>query len=115
MAYKPAQTLPNLAEPHQRLEWARARANLADATEAARRHNWNENTYRSHENGNRPLSREAAVRYSKAFKVPAGWLLFNERAGEGSLDPRFAEVVEQIVPDQVPAALRVLKAFVNAA
>lgn len=49
-----------------------------EATDAARRHHWNENTYRSHENGTRPLSKSAAANYAKAFKVAAGWLLYGE-------------------------------------
>lgn len=95
------------------MAWARERAKFADATLAARRHHWNENTYRSHENGNRPLSRAAAVRYGKAFKVPAGWLLYNEGAGATSLDPVLVEIWEHIAPEKRPTAIRLLKALMD--
>ncbi|RAI33737.1 hypothetical protein CH340_11355 [Rhodoplanes serenus] len=67
--------------PGQRLSQARQRAGFESATDAARRFHWNENTYRSHENGARDVSRKAAERYGKAFKVSSGWILYGE--GEG--------------------------------
>lgn len=67
-----------MREPHERLKWARERRNVGDATAAARRFGWNENTYRSHENGTRDLSRKAAENYAKAFRVTSGWLLYGE-------------------------------------
>lgn len=113
MADKLNQILPNLAEPHQRLKWARVRTKSIDATEAARRHHWTVSTYLSHENGNRPLSRAAAIRYGNAFKVPAGWLLYNEGVGAGSLDPVLAEIWEHIKPEKRPTAIKILKALVD--
>src|SRR5262245_45435316 len=64
--------------PHQRLVRARERLGFKGPTDAARRFHWNVNTYRSHENGARELSKKAAAQYGKAFKVPPGWLLYGE-------------------------------------
>lgn len=72
--------------PGQRLAQARARAGFDNATDAARRYHWNENTYRSHENGVRDVSRKAAERYGKAFKVSSGWLLYGEGDGAAQSD-----------------------------
>ncbi|RAI42801.1 hypothetical protein CH341_17560 [Rhodoplanes roseus] len=70
-----------MESPSDRLSRARERAGFATATDAARRHHWNENTYRSHENGSRDLSRKAAEKYAKTFKVSSGWLLYGEGGG----------------------------------
>lgn len=59
---------------HDRLRKARIAAGYGDATSAARAFGWNENTYRSNENGARPFGREATIRYSRAFKVSLEWL-----------------------------------------
>lgn len=64
-----------MEEPFERLARARRDAGFEDATFAARRFGWNENSYRSHENGMRGLRRDVAERYAKAFRVNAGWLL----------------------------------------
>lgn len=74
-------TVRPMEEPHDRLMIARERAGFKGPTEAAHRYHWNENTYRSHENGNRDLSKKAAQRYGKAFKVSSGWLLYGEGDG----------------------------------
>jgi hypothetical protein len=66
--------LPILAEPHERLQYARRRKKFADATAAATFHGWNQNTYRSHENGTRGIKRSAARRYAAAFGVNEVWL-----------------------------------------
>lgn len=65
-------------EPHQRLMAARERAGFATASEAARRYGWNENTYRSHENGERGLRPDVAARYAAAFKVSPAYILIGE-------------------------------------
>ena len=74
---------PSLDEPHERLSWARIKAGFADATAAARRHHWNENTYRSHENGTRGITKKAAAKYAARFRVPTEWILL----GQGSMVP----------------------------
>ncbi len=61
-----------------RLKFARERAKFESPRSAARAFGWNENTYKSHENGMRaprgsdlePVLR----RYARAFKVPWEWL-----------------------------------------
>lgn len=60
---------------HDRLKKARTAAGYEDATKAAEAFGWNANTYRSNENGMRTFSREAAIRYSRAFRVSVDWLL----------------------------------------
>ena len=64
-----------MREPHERLQFARHKAGYRGATAAANAFGWNENTYRSHENGARGFKVAAAKRYGKAFHVPAAWLL----------------------------------------
>jgi len=69
-------------EPFQRLALARQRAGYATASEAARAFGWNENTYRSHENGERGLRIDVAYKYAKAFKVDVDFLVLGR---EGSV------------------------------
>lgn len=71
---------PENAQFSERLRQARQHAGFARPVEAAREHGWNENTYKSRENGLRGIPAFSEVRkYSRAFKVPFIWLL----AGEG--------------------------------
>lgn len=68
-----------IEEPRHRLAKARAAAGYDSPSEAARNlRNINKNTLISHENGNRGLSRMAAVKYAAAFGVEAGWLLYGK-------------------------------------
>jgi phage repressor protein C with HTH and peptisase S24 domain len=71
-----AKLRPMREEPHKRLKWARERAGIDDATAAAAKFGWNPNTYRSHENGARAISKKAAARYAQALRINAGWLLY---------------------------------------
>jgi phage repressor protein C with HTH and peptisase S24 domain len=59
-----------------RLRRARQQAGFATATDAALRHGWNPNTYKSHENGTRGLRGTAPERYAHAFGVSPAWLQF---------------------------------------
>lgn len=77
------QIVPILDEPGERLRWARERAGFKTASDAARRFGWNENTYRSNENGQRDFSKRKAAVYAKAFKVTVAWLI----QGEGAMTP----------------------------
>lgn len=61
---------------YERLKIARERANFKSAAEAARRFGWPESTYRASENGQRPITRDKAIEYSRAFRVPPEWLLY---------------------------------------
>lgn len=100
--YRPSMsTVPNLDDPSGRLKWAREKAQFKTASDAARRFHWNENTYRSHENGTRDISRKAANKYAKAFKIEngGGWILY----GEGSvppLDPELISLWDNLTPGQ---------------
>jgi phage repressor protein C with HTH and peptisase S24 domain len=73
-----------MEQPHERLQIARRNAGFETATDAARTFAWNENTYRSHENGERGLRLPIAERYAEAFGTSAAWLL----TGEGEPDPQ---------------------------
>ncbi len=66
-------------EPKDRLRKARELAGYESPTEAARALRVNKNTYISHENGNRPLSKNAAAQYALKLNTTAGWLLYGER------------------------------------
>lgn len=70
----------------ERLRQARIAAGFDTARAAARRHGWSVDTYGSHENGTRGLRNAAALRYARAFKVSAGWLLTGEGAGPAPPD-----------------------------
>ncbi len=68
--------LPTLYTQAERLKWARERR-FRSPREAARFHDWNENTYKSHEGGIRGqggLKLDDLRKYAQAFQVPADWL-----------------------------------------
>jgi hypothetical protein len=60
---------------HDRLRAARLAAGFATAKDAAERFGWNQNTYTSHENGNRDIPLGRAIDYAAAFKVHFPWLV----------------------------------------
>lgn len=68
-------------EPHERLREARERAGFTGPAEAAQHFNWNENSYKSRENGKRAILPASAEKYAKAYHVKAGWILFEEGPG----------------------------------
>jgi DNA-binding XRE family transcriptional regulator len=63
-----------MGERHDRLRQARIAAGFERASDAATRFGWNENTYKSNENGNAPFSFRKARDYAEAFGVRAEWL-----------------------------------------
>src|SRR4051794_11956754 len=63
-----------MGERHHRLRQARIAAGYERASDAAARFGWNENTYKSNENGNAPFSFRKAKEYAEAFAVRAEWL-----------------------------------------
>ena len=77
-----AGTLCTMTEPHERLKQIRIARGVATAADAARRFGWDEDTYKSHENGIRGISKKAVAKYAAAYKVSRGWLFF----GEGNYD-----------------------------
>lgn len=75
-----------MSEPRFRLQEARRNAGYDSPTDAANAlKDINRNTLTSHENGNRAISRKAAEKYSRAFGVAAGWILYGE-TGEPMMD-----------------------------
>lgn len=69
-------TIRTMSEPAAKLRQLRISMGFATAKDAAQRYGWNVNTYKSHENGMRPLSKKAAADYAKAYKVLPGWLMY---------------------------------------
>lgn len=70
-------------------------------------------TYAGHENGSRGFSQHAA-RYAKLYNVDLGWLL----TGLGEMtphrvDPRLAQIWQDIPAENRELALRALQAFVQ--
>jgi hypothetical protein len=68
---------PDLATQHGRLRWARERAGYTSIRSAAIAFGFNENTYKSHEQGIRQaegLKTKHLERYARAFKVSQAWL-----------------------------------------
>lgn len=63
-----------MGERHDRLRQARIAAGFERASDAAARFGWNENTFKSNENGNAPFSFRKAKEYAAAFGVRAEWL-----------------------------------------
>ncbi len=59
----------------ERLQEARIEAGYESATDAAKAFGWNENTYRSNENGHRPPGRKTCIKYARAYRVSIDWLL----------------------------------------
>lgn len=57
-----------LQDRAKRLLAAREAARFSKASEAARHFRWVESTYRSHENGNRPIRDDDAARYAAGFR-----------------------------------------------
>lgn len=57
-----------------RLRRARIAAGFESASDAAARHGWSVNTYKSNENGNAPFSFRRAKDYGRAFAVRPEWL-----------------------------------------
>jgi SOS-response transcriptional repressor LexA len=61
-------------ERFQRLQQARLAKGFESAVAAADAFGWNQNTYRSNENGNAPFSYRRAKDYAAAFGVSPEWL-----------------------------------------
>lgn len=66
-----------MERPAERLKHLRT-VMFDSAADACEHFGWPVGTYRSHENGNREISRRAAAIYASAFQVSAGYILFGE-------------------------------------
>jgi phage repressor protein C with HTH and peptisase S24 domain len=71
-----------MTEPSFRLALARRGANYATPTDAARAFGWTVSTYLAHENGTRGITRQAAMKYARAFHTSAAWILTGEDSNE---------------------------------
>jgi len=60
--------------PSERLRQIREKRGFRSARDAARAYGWPLDAYASHENGNRGIPPDAAIRYSKAFQFSLDWL-----------------------------------------
>lgn len=74
-----------MKEPHERLQFIRETKGFKTAADAASYHRWNPNSYKSSENGTRPLTAKTAKKYASGYRVRAGWLLFGEGDWDTSL------------------------------
>ena len=63
---------------------------------AAKKFNWRASTYAAHENGQNGFDPETALRYAKAFKASASWLL----TGEGEAPAKREPLVRSYDPDE---------------
>lgn len=84
---KTALTPPDLSTQGGRIRWARERAGITAARAAAERFGWNENTYKSHEQGIRGkngIKPRVLEKYARAFNVSPEWLAF----GRGGPEPK---------------------------
>lgn len=106
---------PRLDEPHERLRWAREHAGYEGPTAAARKFHWNENTYRSNENGQRPFGKKAAAKYATAFKVPVAWLLYGEGSMTPPIDPELKTLWDDLTDSQRRHLLRYARMLIEEA
>lgn len=60
--------------PGERLKHIREQRGFATARDAARSYGWDISTYHSHENGNRGIPPDAAIKYARAFSFTLDWL-----------------------------------------
>lgn len=84
--------------PNQRLRSIREKRGFETAFDAARAYGWNENTYASHENGNRGIPPDAAIRYAKAFRFSLDWLYTGTNAMKTIGLHREPNVAFKVVP-----------------
>src|ERR1051325_7717972 len=76
-----------MGERHDRLRQARIAAGFERASDAAARFGWNENTYKSNENGNAPFSFRKAKDYAGALAVRAKGLYDEPGRVQRSAEP----------------------------
>jgi hypothetical protein len=74
-------------EPKDRLVQARKAAGHRTREDAIRALRWNRNSYKSHEDGTRGITRKRAQDYAKAYRVSHLWLLCESDVGGPPLAP----------------------------
>lgn len=96
-------TIRAMTDPATKLRQLRIAAGFESAAAAARRYGWPLNTYKSHENGMRPISKKAAVKYANAYKVLAGWLLYDSgpkiATHQGVQEVYKGELISETIPE----------------
>ena len=101
---------PDLDTIGGRLRWAREKAHFTSARAAAQAHEWNENTYKSHEQGLRQaegLKQKYVERYCRAFGVNPLWLT----TGKGPAKRDAAEAAwQEMTPEERERAIRLSRA-----
>ncbi len=101
---------PDLTTIGGRLRWAREKAHFTSARSAATANDWNENTYKSHEQGLRQaegLKKQYVERYCRAFHVNPLWLM----TGKGPAKRDAAEAAwQEMTPEERERAIRLSKA-----
>lgn len=101
---------PDLNTIGGRLRWAREAAHFTSARSAAQANGWNENTYKSHEQGLRQaegFKQKYIDRYTRAFHVNALWLT----TGKGPPQRDAAEAAwQEMTPEERERAIRLSKA-----
>lgn len=91
---------------HERLRQARLQAGYKTSADFARQNNIFEGTYRSHESGNRGLTRHSAITYAKLLGISVEWLLSGEDNKNNSLrdssQPHFAASIAPATSMSLP-------------
>lgn len=101
-------TPPDLDTQAGRLAWARINAGYSSPREAAGAKGWNENTYKSHENGIRGsegIKPKHLKKYARAYGVSEVWLTLG--SGPALMSPEDAAWAELSLEER-ETALRLL-------
>ena len=104
--------LPNLGTPAERLHWAQGQAGYTTQKDAADAIGVTRNRYSNWILGEQGIPRDAALRISDIFALPAGWLLFGENTQDPApgaiatpIDSTHGDVVYMTEPLDRPGAL----------
>jgi hypothetical protein len=96
---KTALAPPDLRTQAGRVRWAREAAGFSSARAAAENFEWNENTYKSHEQGIRGkdgIKPRHLEKYARAFNVSPEWLAFG-RGGPGRQQEDPLEIARELL------------------
>lgn len=101
---------PDISKHYGRLRWARENAGFSSIRAAAKAFEWDENVYKSHEQGERQKHgfKEATAKvYARKFGVSVEWLMTGRgTAVRGQSDEQWAE----LSPEERARALRLYRA-----